>query len=60
MVGLVEQGMSCVFISSELEEMERCCTKMFILRDKKIVGELGGDEISQSAIMKRIAGEGNT
>ena len=59
-VGLVEQGMSCVFISSELEEMERCCTKMFILRDKKIVGELGGDEISQSAIMKRIAGEGNT
>ena len=58
-VELAGQGMSCVFISSEFEEMERCCTKMFVLRDKKIVGELSGDEISQSAIMKQIAGEEN-
>ena len=56
-VDLAQKGMSCIFISSELEEMERCCTKMFVLRDKKIVGTLSGDEISQSAIMKRIAGE---
>ncbi len=56
-VELAGRGMSCVFISSELEEMERCCTKMFVLRDKKIVGELSGDEISQSYIMKQIAGE---
>ncbi|MCR4657132.1 MAG: sugar ABC transporter ATP-binding protein [Lachnospiraceae bacterium] len=58
-VELAKNGMSCVFISSEFEEMERCCTKMFVLRDKKIVGELSGDEISQSAIMKQIAGEEN-
>ena len=56
-VDLAGKGMSCVFISSELEEMERCCNKMFVLRDKKIVGSLSGDEISQSAIMKQIAGE---
>ena len=56
-VDLASKGMSCVFISSELEEMERCCSKMFVLRDKKIVGSLSGDEISQSAIMKQIAGE---
>ncbi len=56
-VELAGRGMSCIFISSELEEMERCCTRMFVLRDKKIVGELSGDEISQASIMKRIAGE---
>ena len=56
-VDLASKGMSCIFISSELEEMERCCSKMFVLNDKKIVGQLSGDEISQSAIMKQIAGE---
>ena len=56
-VDLAKEGMSCIFISSELEEMERCCNRMFVLRDKKIVGELKGDEISQSAIMKQIAGD---
>ncbi len=56
-VDLAAKGMSCIFISSELEEMERCCTKMFVLKDKKIIGTLSGDEISQSAIMKQIAGE---
>ncbi|MCR5788988.1 MAG: sugar ABC transporter ATP-binding protein [Lachnospiraceae bacterium] len=58
-VELAKKGMSCVFISSELEEMERCCSKMFVLRNKKIVGELYGEEISQSAIMRLIAGEEN-
>ncbi len=56
-VDLASKGMSCIFISSELEEMERCCSKMFVLNDKKIVGQLSGEEISQSAIMKQIAGE---
>lgn len=56
-VDLASKGMSCIFISSELEEMERCCNRMFVLRDKKIVGSLSGDEISQGAIMKQIAGE---
>ncbi len=56
-VDLAKKGMSCIFISSELEEMERCCSRMFVLKDKKIVGSLSGDEISQSAIMKQIAGE---
>ncbi len=56
-VDLASKGMSCIFISSELEEMERCCNKMFVLRDKNIVSKLEGEEISQSAIMKQIAGE---
>lgn len=55
---LAREGMSCVFISSEMEEMFRCCSRMFVLRDKEIVGEFTGDDINESRIMKRIAGEG--
>ena len=43
---LAAKGMSCVFISSEMEEMLRCCNRMYVLRDKQIVAELSGDEIS--------------
>ena len=55
---LAGEGMSCVFISSEMEEMLRCCSRMYVLRDKEIVAELSGDEISESRIMGIIAGEG--
>lgn len=55
---LAAQGMSCLFISSEMEEMQRCCTRMFVLRDKQIVAELTGDNINENTIMHCIAGEG--
>lgn len=57
---LAQDGMSCVFISSEMEEMLRCCGRMYVLRDKEIVAELTGDEINESKIMQIIAGEGVT
>lgn len=57
---LARDGMSCVFISSEMEEMFRCCSRMIVLRDKKIVGEFTGDDINESCIMQRIAGEGES
>jgi monosaccharide-transporting ATPase len=53
---LADQGMSVVFISSEIEEMLRTCSRMAILRDGKKVGELQGTELSQDGIMKAIAG----
>lgn len=55
---LAKEGMSCVFISSEMEEMLRCCSRMFVLRDKEIVAELTGDNINEAHIMECIAGEG--
>ena len=55
-VDLAKDGMSCIFISSEIDEMDRCCSRMFVLKDKEIVGTLKGDEISQNAIMKLMAG----
>lgn len=55
---LAEDGMSCVFISSEMEEMLRCCKRMYVLRNKEIAAELTGEEINEHHIMQIIAGEG--
>ena len=56
MLDLADQGMAVTFISSEVEEMLRTCSRMAVLRDGKKVGELKGDELSQDGIMKAIAG----
>lgn len=56
---LAEQGMSVMFISSEIEEMLRTCSRMAVLRDGEKVGELEESELNQDSIMKAIAGGGN-
>lgn len=53
---LSDQGMSVTFISSEVEEMLRTCSRMVVLRDGRKVGELSGDELTQETVMKTIAG----
>lgn len=54
---LAEEGVSVTFISSEIEEMLRTCSRLIVMRDRKIVGELRGEEMTQSNIMRTIAGE---
>ena len=58
-VKLAGEGMSVMFISSEIEEMLRTCNRMAILRDGLKVGELEEDELSQDNIMQAIAGGGH-
>ena len=53
---LASKGMSITFISSETDEMLRTCSRLVVMRDRKVVGELSGDELSQSKIMSTIAG----
>lgn len=53
---LADEGMAVTFISSEVEEMLRTCSRMGVLRDGKKVGEISGDEMTQEGIMKAIAG----
>jgi len=52
-------GMTVMFISSETEEMIRTCSRMAVLRDGRKVGELEGEQLSQSEIMEAIAGGGD-
>ena len=53
---LSEEGMSVTFISSEIEEMLRTCSRLIVMRDRRIVGELRGTELSQDNVMRTIAG----
>jgi len=54
---LAEEGVSITFISSEIEEMLRTCSRLIVMRDRKVVGELKGVEMTQDNIMHMIAGE---
>lgn len=53
---LAEEGKAVIFISSEIEEMLRTCSRMVVMRDSSKVSELSGDEITEDNIMKAIAG----
>lgn len=53
---LASEGMSVTFISSETDEMLRTCSRLIVMRDRKVVGELSGDELTQNMIMNTIAG----
>lgn len=53
---LASEGMSVTFISSETDEMLRTCSRLVVMRDRKVVGELSGDELTQNKIMSTIAG----
>lgn len=55
---LAGEGKAIMFISSEIEEMIRTCSRMAVLRDGMKVGELNEEELSQVNIMKAIAGGG--
>lgn len=57
MVEFSESGRSAVFISSELEEIVRCCDRVVVLKDRQVIGELPKARISERQIMGVIAGE---
>lgn len=56
---LAEEGKSVTFISSEIDEMLRTCSRLLVMRDRRLVGELTGDELNQTTIMATIAGGEN-
>ena len=53
---LRQAGRSFVFISSELPEVVRSCTKVLVMRDRKAVKSLSAEEITEASIVKEIAG----
>lgn len=55
-LSLSQKGMSVLFISSELEEVLRVSERIAVLRDRRKVKEMSGEEISQRNVMKAIAG----
>ena len=53
---LASEGMSITFISSETDEMLRTCSRLVVMRDRRVVGELSGEDLTQNMIMNTIAG----
>ena len=54
---LSDDGVAVLFISSELEEVVRVCDRINVMRDRKKIGELTGDDIDEQKIMAVIASE---
>ncbi len=55
-IQLAEKGMSILFISSELSEIIRCCSRVSIFRDHTKLAEFSGAHINEAEIMETIAG----
>lgn len=52
---LSEQGVSILYISSELEELIRGCDRIIVLREGRDIAELVGEEISEKSLLNAIA-----
>ena len=49
-------GVSVIFISHRLNEVERCAERVVVLRDGRVVGELQGPEIAPDAMIRLMIG----
>jgi galactofuranose transport system ATP-binding protein len=52
---LCQEGMSILFISSELEEVVRCSHRIVVLRDRQKIGELTDEQVNEQTIIHTIA-----
>src|ERR1041385_4651406 len=53
---LGQQGVSVIYISHRLGEIEHCADRAVVLRDGKNAGELGHDEVSHDRIVSLMVG----
>lgn len=52
---LTDQGISCIMISSEMEEIIGMANRVYVMAEGRITGELSGDEITEQQIMYHAA-----
>ncbi len=55
MLEMCGEGVSVIFISSELDEIIRCSNRIIIMRDREKVAEVNGESCTQQDILKIIA-----
>ena len=53
---LKAHGVSVIFISHRLQEVERCADRVVVLRDGKVVGRLNRDQIQHDAMIRLMIG----
>ena len=50
-----DRGISVLYISSEIPELVRNCNRVVVIRDGVVIGEIQGDELSESEILRMIS-----
>jgi simple sugar transport system ATP-binding protein len=50
-----QQGTAVVFISAELDEVVRLSDRVLVLRDRRPVAELAGEDVDMDRVMELIA-----
>lgn len=55
---LAAEGKAVIFISSELEELERVASRVIVLREGRLVGELEGADVNEARILELCYGHG--
>ena len=53
---LAKEGIAIIMISSELPEIINMCDNVCVMRNGRLVGKLGREELGQEEIMKYAAG----
>jgi ribose transport system ATP-binding protein len=54
---LAEEGKSILLISSEFEELALCCSRVLVMVEGRIVGELSGADVTEEAIVRMCYGQ---
>lgn len=49
-------GLAVLFISSEIEEVVRTCSRVLVLRERRLAGEVTGDGVTTEHLMAMMAG----
>lgn len=49
-------GLAVLFISSEIDEVVRNCSRVLVLRERRLTGEIAGTDINSERLMRMMAG----
>ncbi len=53
---LRDDGLAVLFISSEIDEVVRNCSRVLVLRERRLTGELSGTDLSSERLIHLMAG----
>lgn len=53
---MAKSGLGCLVISSEMNELIGLCDRVIVMRERKIAGELEGDQVTEANMMALAAG----
>jgi len=53
---LRDDGLAVLFISSEIDEVVRNCSRVLVLRERRLTGEVAGAELNSERLMHMMAG----